>query len=239
MTRAGVGKPSPAFILPLEYQMRPAYTLTAAPATEPITYDQAAEHLRVDSADDIAYITALIPAAREYIDSVTGRVSVLSSWKCTACTWGDLMEGYVVNDWRGAPTMWCNPVNGNGLIAMAKLFRAPLVAVQSVSYYAPGASSLTTMSGSLYRAITGYEPGLIQFTGDIPSLDDRPDAIQIAFTAGYATASETPAVLKHAIKIMVAHFYETRTPIAFAIPSEIPFTLSNLIAHQKLAGWIA
>ena len=196
--------------------MRPAYTITSQPSCEPITYDQAAAHCRVDSTDDQAYISDLIPVAREYVDGVTGRASIQTAWKCTAATWEDLLDGAVDT---------------------IKLYRTPLVAVQSVKYYAEDATTLTTMPTSDYRVVTGYEPGLIQFIEDLPTLEPRPDAIQIAFTAGYATPDQTPSILKHAIKVCVADFYEQRVSIAFGQPHEVKPVLFNLLQNQRVGGW--
>jgi len=69
---------------------RPHYTLVTPPETEPITIAQASEHLRVDSQDDITYIESLVSVAREYVDSVTGRVSMVSGWRLMAAEWSDL-----------------------------------------------------------------------------------------------------------------------------------------------------
>jgi uncharacterized phiE125 gp8 family phage protein len=198
--------------------MRPQYSLTLAPDTEPVNIDQASEHLRVDSSDDLALIESLIAVAREYVDSVTGRVSSVSGWRLTASAWADLF--------------------GSSQTDVFSLHRTPLVSVESISYYAPDAATLTVLSASNYRAITTTEPGLIQIHGDLPDLDDRPDAIQIEFTAGYSDPSLAPAVLRHAIKMVVSHLYENRLPVAFASCSEIPYSLSNLIENQKVGGWI-
>lgn len=200
--------------------MRPQYSLTAAPTTEPVSIDQASEHLRVDSSDDVATIESLISVAREYVDSVTGRVSAVSIWKMVASSWADLFDPAQTDSF---------PV-----------YRTPLVAVQSISYYAPDAATLTTMSASLYRVITSTEPGLIQIHGDLPTVDDRPDAIQIAFTAGYSDPSLAPPVLRHAVKMMVAHLYENRLPVNSGnMVSEIPYTLQNMMENQKVGGWSA
>jgi len=198
--------------------MRSHYSLTLAPDTEPVNIDQASEHLRVDSSDDIALIESLISVAREYVDSVTGRVSSVSGWRLTASAWTDLI--------------------GTSQTDVFSLHRTPLVSVESISYYAPDAATLTVMDEADYRAITTSEPGAIQITGDLPDLDARPDAIQIEFTAGYSDPSLAPAVLRHAVKMVVAHLYENRLPVAFASCSEIPFSLSNLIQNQKVGGWI-
>jgi uncharacterized phiE125 gp8 family phage protein len=197
--------------------MRPHYSILAQPDTEPVTISQMMAHSRVDSEDDMELLEALIPVAREYVDGVTGRVSVAHEWVLTASTWADLFESVSADT--------------------ARIYRAPLVSVQSVRYYTPGAEVLETMFPGDYRVITGYEPGLIQFLGTLPELEKRPDAIQIAFTAGHEEAP--PALHLHAVKMLCAHLYEQRVPLAFAMAHELPYGLSNMLESQKIAGWSA
>lgn len=210
--------------------MRPQYTLVTAPAIEPVTVDQASAHLRVDSADDLAYIEELISVGRELADSITGRVSIESTWKLIANSWTTLC---------GQPIGLIQLRDSTQLVNCATIHRSPLVSVESVKYIAAGASSTTTMSASDYAVITSAEPGIIQFLKALPDLADRPDAIQIEFTAGYELPELVPAGLRHAIKMMVAHIYETRTPVAFASATQIPLTLQTLLDNQKVRGWIA
>ncbi len=197
--------------------MRPHYSITTQPEFEPITLDQMSSHVRVDSQDDIDYIDGLISFAREFVDSVTGRVSGVTSFKLV----GDSWECLVQSMWR------------------IVIHRAPLIAVQSVKYYAPDAESQTTMSASDYRVMLSMEPGMIELKVSPPEIDDRADAVEINFTAGYAEAGDVPAVHRHAIKLLARHLYENRLPVAFTSCSEIPMTLQALINNQKIGGWIA
>ena len=48
--------------------------------TEPITLDEAKAHLRVEFADDDAYISALITAAREYAEAFQNRLIAARSY---------------------------------------------------------------------------------------------------------------------------------------------------------------
>ncbi len=100
---------------------RPHYTLVTPPEAEPVTLELASEHLRVDSDDDVAYIEGLLAVAREYVDSVTGRVCGASAWKLIAPTWCSLTGGYSVDTFS--------------------LYRTPLVSVESIKYYAPGSGT--------------------------------------------------------------------------------------------------
>lgn len=162
------------------------------------------------------YIDSLIPVARQYVDSVTGRVSITSGWLLSAPTWASLV----------------------GCGRTLSVNRTPLVSVESISYYASGEDVLTVMDAADYRVITTREPGIIQITGSMPALEDRPDAIQIAFTAGYEFCDDVPAVHKHAIKMLVNHLYDNRLPVAFASCQELPFSLRTFIENQKVGGWI-
>jgi len=209
--------------------MRPQYSISTAPTSEPITLAQASDHLRVDSTEDQAYISDLISVAREYFDAVTGRSSAIATYVLTAETWEDLFNpSRRRNDDR---TFYDEVMQYNGYVI--PIHRTPLLSVVSVKYYAPEATALTTMSASEYRVVTGAEPGRIQLVDSPPSIHDRIDAIQITFTAGAECAS---AMSRHAIRMLVAHFYENRTPVAFASSSEIPFTLKTLIEAQKIGG---
>jgi len=210
--------------------MRPQYSISIAPTSEPITLAQASDHLRVDSTDDQSYINDLIPVAREYFDSTTGRSSAIATYVLTAATWEDLFNPSRrqsnQRDYADQVTEY------NGYVI--PLYRTPLLSVDSVKYYAPDGVALTTMSASEYRVITGAEPGRIQLVNSPPAIHDRIDAIQITFKAGTATPT---ALSKHAIKMLVGNFYEQRTPISFATASEIPYTLRAIIENQKIGGY--
>ena len=194
--------------------MRPHYSIVTPSNTEPITLDQATAHLRVDSADDLEYIAALIPVAREYVEDVTGQVMGRSTWLMTFESWG---------------------CASHAVYGRIPIFRSPLVSVESVKYYAPDATELSTLATTEYRAITTSKPGSIQIHGTFPSVDDRPDAIQVSFTAG--DGCNSPATLTHAVKMLVTHLYENRMPVAFTSCQEIPYTLKTLIENNKLGGW--
>lgn len=199
--------------------MRPHYSIVTRATMQPVSYQEAADQLRVDSTADMAYIDGLIAVAVEYVESVTGRVGARSTWLAVADSWDALTQGAADE--------------------VVKLCRTPLVSVSSVKYYAPDGVALTTLSGSAYRVITTTEPGIIQPVDDWPDTDDRADAIQITFIAGEQEGCSPPAAWKHAVKMLVAHLYEERKPVAFTSCSEIPFTLQSIIENQRMEGRFA
>jgi uncharacterized phiE125 gp8 family phage protein len=204
------------FPLTTPSDIRPQYSVTNPPAMEPITRDDAAQHVRIDSPEDLEYLAALVSVAREYIEGLTGRVAVLSELLVVAPSWASFLG-------RSADTI--------------KIMRTPLVSVTSIKYYAPDASELTTMASEDYRVITSTEPGLIQITGEFPSVDARPDAIQITFKAGNPKPCDSSPMLRHAMKMVVAHLYEQRVPIAFAQAHELPHTLNAIVSNLKISGF--
>jgi hypothetical protein len=208
--------------------MRPQYSISIQPVYEPITLAQASDHLRVDSTDDQISISDLISVGREYFDEVTGRASAPTTYVLTAETWEDLFDP--TRDHRSDMPRQSGIFN-NYVIPIQ---RTPLVSVSSIKYYAPGASTLTTMSANDYRVITSAEPGRIQLVSSPPAIEDRIDAIQITFVSGNDCP---PAMSKHAIKMLVGHLYENRVSVNIGnITSEIPYTLRTLIENQKIGG---
>lgn len=63
-----------------------------APAYEPITVADAKAHLRIDVADDDAYIAVLIQAAREQAESICERSFVEQTWELTLDTFPDAIR---------------------------------------------------------------------------------------------------------------------------------------------------
>jgi uncharacterized phiE125 gp8 family phage protein len=204
--------------------MRPQYSPLTSPAAEPLTTSQAADHLRVDSTDDLAYIGSLVSVAREYFDSMTGRSSAQIQYLLVASQWRDLF------DQTPSDTVTSIPRDAYAI----PLFRTPLLSVDSIKYYAPGATTLTTVPTTDYRVVTAAQPGMVQFINDPPEADDRLDAIQITFTAG----TDCPnAMSRHAIRMLVGHFYENRMPVSIGnIVNEIPYTLQAIIDNQRIRG---
>jgi uncharacterized phiE125 gp8 family phage protein len=199
--------------------MRPIYSQLSAPSSGIISYDEAADHLRVDSDADKAYIEALIGVAAEYVAMITGRALSQSAWMLQAEDWEDITTYS-----RGEP--------------IARIYRAPLFSVSAIEYYPADGGELETMASGDYRANTVSDPGFIHFLADLPALASRPDAIQITFQAGYNSPSAAPATLRHAVKLMVAHLYEVRAPVNLGnIVNTIPLTLSAMIENNRIGGW--
>ena len=114
----------------------------------------------------------------------------------------------------------------------------PLIAVDSIKYYADSDSTLTTYSSSNYTVATGGEPGLIALneSKDWPDLMDRGvNPIEIQFQAGYgADTDDVPPAIQAAVTMTAAYFFEQPLPvITGTISTELPLSVSRLINSER------
>lgn len=187
------------------------YTLKTPPTAEPLSLADACAFLRISTGCEDVLVRSLIATAREIVENFTGRALAAEVWTLAADS-------------------WC--------IDRITLDRTPLVSVESVKYLPEGGGALVTLSGSDYAVITATQPGTVLLLIDPPALADRPDAIQIEFTAGSATSMN--ATLRHALLLLVGHLYELRTPVNVGnIVNEIPMSLRHILESQRVGGWIA
>lgn len=192
------------------------YSRTTGPATEPLTLDEAVRHLQLSVGNDNAYINGLISVARDVAENATGQALMTSTWLAVCESWPVLC----------------------GRISLAV---SPVSSVTSVKYYAEGSDTLTTVSSSLYTVSTAVTPAVITLSSDFtwPSLADRPDAVQVVFVAGNATAAAIAPSLKHALRILVRHYYDHPELVASGAYDELPFGLRHLLESNRVGGWIA
>ena len=168
--------------------------LTTPSAVEPVTLDEAKAHLRVDTADDDALITALISAARARAEWHTGRAFVTQSW-----------------------TLWLD-----GWPGIIEIPLPPLQSVASVTAYALD-DSATVLDAATYQVDTASSPARLTLKPNAapPAALRRINAIAVAFTAGYGDAgSDVPAPVREAILKIVANFYVNRGDAAAVTPAE-------------------
>ena len=182
---------------------------TSAPATEPITLAEAKLHLRVDSSDDDDLITAQISAAREYVEAATGRALVQRTvaLRLDAFPAGDIV---------------------------LPLGRA--VSVSSIGYI-DTAGAAQTLAGGLYSADVNAQPARIApaYGESWPSTRAQTAAVTVTFVAGYGAAAAVPAAAVVAIKLLVAHWYESREAVVVGtISGPLPMAVDALCAALRL-----
>ena len=91
-----------------------------------------------------------------------------------------------------------------------------------INYWGVGASQYAALpTENFNRIVMGAQSNLV-FVGNLPALENRPDAVQIKMQAGFATAADVPSVIKQAVMMRVGGYYANReeTPIKYQQASE-------------------
>jgi uncharacterized phiE125 gp8 family phage protein len=159
--------------------------LTSPPATEPISLAEAKAHLRVPHADDDAYISTLIIAARRAAEARTGHALITQGWSLWLDRWPDA------------------PVVSLGL--------APVSAIADIIVYGEDGTPATYDPAHYY--LDGVsKPGRAVLRPDrLPPIPGRRvNGIEIRFTAGFGAASAVPQDLKQALLLIIANWFEHR-----------------------------
>ncbi|WP_439150758.1 head-tail connector protein [Sulfitobacter sp.] len=182
--------------------------LITAPAAEPITIVDAKRHLRVTGSDEDEYITSLISAAVAFVDAegVLGRAMVTQTW----AKWVSQAPGYV-------------------LIRLG-----PNTTLTAVDYYDADSVLQSATLGDFETRLEGdfviVKP---VENGAWPAAETRNDAIRLTFTAGYGGAADVPQSVKHALLLLVGHWYENRDAASAVSMSELPLAFNSLLnAHR-------
>ena len=107
----------------------------------------------------------------------------------------------------------------------------PLISVESVKYY-DSADVLQTLATSAYTVdVYGNR---LKFD-DLPDIEDRPNAVEINYTAGFGAAStDVPTPLIQAVKYLAAQMFENRLPVIVGTSAqEMPLTAQYLISRYS------
>ncbi len=161
-----------------------ALALITAPAAEPVTLAEAKDHLRLASADDNGYVTALITVAREQVEAFTRRALVTQTWDLSL----------------------------DAFPAVIEVPLPPLQSVGSVTYV-DDAGTTQTLDASKYTVDAASQPGrIVPAWGETwPATRAVPNAVTVRFTAGYGDAgSDVPRPIRQAMLVAIADLYEHR-----------------------------
>ncbi len=196
--------------------MRYALNRTTVPATEPVTLTEAKKQIEISSsvnAEDDTYITGLIPVARIWCEDHTDRGLIDQSWTLHLDCW---------------------PADG-----VILLNRGPVSSVTSLKYIDVDGDQQTLVAGTDYQSDVVSEPGriLVEPGAAWPGLEaGRVNAVEVIFVAGYgAAAANVPDDYKHAIKLLVAHWYEHREDASDGKPpSSIPMGAKALLSSNVM-----
>lgn len=181
------------------------------PSSATVAVADMATHLRITGSADNAYLTALEAAAARYCEQYCNRAFVTQSWKAVADefpdeTPGDFPEAFLIR-------------------------LGDLISVTSLKYYDTDGVE-QTLSSSEY--IVDRYADRIRITpayGEVwPTAQERAAAITITLSVGYGAASAVPEIIKSAIKLLAAHWYENREAVITGTTvAETPFAVKAIL----------
>lgn len=187
--------------------------LTSGPTSEPVTLDEAKAHLRVDNPFEDTLIASLILAARLHVERSLDTVLISQNWSL------------YLDGWPQAETV--------------TLPLSPVQVVTAVRLYDANDGS-QLLSPDLYTVDTLSKPARLRRKGGggWPMPGRALNGIEIAMTLGYGDdPASVPAALRHAILLLVAHWYEVREPVAMDSSAvEAPLTVAALLQPYRRAG---
>lgn len=181
---------------------------TTPPATTPVTLAHVQEHLHLLTLDTQTqtYLTSLIARATDSFERDTGRALIEQVWTLTL---DDFPDGTI------------------------QIPRPPLLSVASLKYYdSDGVQQ--TYSTDDYRVHTAGLFGILEPVDAWPTADDRLNAVEVVFTAGYGDeATDVPDSQQQGILILIAHWYFNRETVSPVSLMPIPRTVQDIIYQHK------
>jgi uncharacterized phiE125 gp8 family phage protein len=176
------------------------------PATTPITLAEVKDQLRVDADEDDVLLTRLIDVAVAYTDVK-----------------GALGQAMITQKWG----QWVNSTPPQTV----SLILGPTTGVTAVKYYdTDGVLQTDTLSnyqvtGTEFATIIGPKAGF-----NWPVTQQRSDAIRIEYEIGYGAATtDVPQTIRHALMLLVGHWYDSRENTQIDELSNIPFGFEHLL----------
>jgi uncharacterized phiE125 gp8 family phage protein len=186
-----------------------ALSRVTPPSVLPVSLVEAKAQMRVESDDDDPTIQRLIDAAVAFVDvqGALGKAMITQTW-----------------------AQWMGPQ-----VTGVMLMLGPVQSVAAIKYYdtdgvlqtAPlddfdvfGVPSKTTI-----RPKSGKK---------FPVAQQRDDAIKVEYVIGYGDAAEdVPQTVRHAILMLVAHWYENREGAQERTLSDVPYGFQELIGIER------
>jgi uncharacterized phiE125 gp8 family phage protein len=184
-------------------------TLTLPPAVEPVSLAEAKAHLRLETAADDGYIVVLITTARLQIEAALGLALVNQTWSYSLDAWPAI----------GPLRLPLSPV-------------AQLISVRS--YDALDALSDHPLSDFQLDG-KARSPRLLHKVPQPATALRAMNALEIVFVAGFGpAATAVPAAIRHALLLLLAHWYEHRDPSEAEVrDAKIPDAVSVLLAPWR------
>lgn len=174
-----------------------ALSLVTAPTHEPVSLDEAKQHLRVDVSDEDALIQTLIEAAREHVETYTGRALITQTWDLK-------LDAF--------------PCSGS----VITLPKPPVTSITSISYVDTSGDSQTWSSSLWDEDLPSgpkAQPARIApaYAESYPSTRGQMNAVTIRFVCGYGSAGAVPRSIRAGMLLLIGHWYQNREAVVVGV----------------------
>jgi len=189
------------------------YKITTQVQTEPISLEQARDHLRLDTYgspeihEDDALVSVLITAAREWTEQYLRRALALQT---------------VTAVYDRFP---CLPI---------QLPFAPARSVDNIVYIDTSGNQ-QTLSTSVYSFNSYTNEIWLKYNQAYPSTRNEPNAVTVTYTAGHTSEDESPnnnpmpKAIYQAMLLTIGHLYEHREAVDLNNFSDLPMGVTILL----------
>ena len=191
------------------------YKRTTEPTSEPITTAEAKSHCRVDHTADDTYIDTLIATARRWCEDYRNTTAFTTTWTLKLDCFPSRDSYY-----------------GSLETGRIDLPMPPVASVTSVAYIDDNGDSQTVSASDYTLDNSGTLRASIYPAHGVtwPSTRAQRGAVTVVYVAGAAATGAIPPTFKHAVKLLVGHWYENREGVLTGtISKEIEFSVKALL----------
>lgn len=192
-----------------QFELNPAYEVTAAPAPALFTAADLHAHLRVDVDEEDALIDEYIAAATELVEQ-DSRLYLRPA----------------------AVTLRIDrfPPAGEPLY----LHRAPIRAVELVQYVDQDGDVQVWSNAEYLTDLVSRPARLVPVPGlSWPTPRRQAHAVSIELLCGFEEISDVPPIALQMVRLLVAHWFEHREAAQTSVPQEIGFAYSALLERLQ------
>lgn len=186
--------------------------INTAPAKAPLEIADVRHQCGIAAGVDThdAMLQALIEAAKEYVERVTGRQLINATW--------DLILDHF--PYSAAPLY---------------LPKNPVSSVTSITYLDTDGASQTWSSAN-YRVATSKEPATVSlaYAASYPSTYAVESCVTVRFVAGYGTTvPSVPYAIRQAMLMLIAHWFENREAVG-VVGGTVEMAVESLLANYTV-----
>ncbi len=219
-----------------------SYKETSAPAAEPVTLAQAKTQCVVDATftDDDAMITALVTAARQYVEKIMNRAIYTRTMQL-------FLDFFPFPNYSGT----INPNDRHclyGYFWHALAIRLPkprAVSVQSITYIALDGTTQTVDPNTYYVDVNSEPARIVPQPGIYWPYTQSylPGSVCVSFTTGTygdgIDVDKCPRTIKQAMLLLISYWYNHRDSAELAPPAAIAMGVDALLDGEKFEtfGW--